>query len=98
MSLSITLLSPVNDYHYQTLNLYFPRQCSNVICTGYINEYVLHVANLSWAWLDMIHCCPYRGWMLLSSIVNILHTSTAELATPDTAKKLTETVKHWHVL
>ena len=36
--------------------------------------------------------------MLLSSIVNILHTSTAELATSDTAKKLTETVKHWHVL
>ena len=36
--------------------------------------------------------------MLLHSIVNILHTSTAELATPDTAKKLTETAKHWYVL
>ena len=36
--------------------------------------------------------------MILYSIVNILHTSTAELATQDTAKKLTVTVKHWHVL
>ena len=36
--------------------------------------------------------------MLLYSIVNILHTSTAELAAPCTAKKLTETVKHWYVL
>ena len=36
--------------------------------------------------------------MLLYSIVNILHTSTAELATLDTAKKLTETANHWYVL